>query len=48
MENKKNNYKKPDTLVVEIQHHGHLLAGSDQQGDPANAREQDSNWSSED
>lgn len=51
MESKKNNYKKPDTLVVEIQHHGHLLKGTgggDPQQDPANAREQNSNWSSED
>lgn len=48
MESKKNNYKKPVMQVVEIQHHGHLLGGSEQQGDPANAREQNSNWSSED
>lgn len=50
MESKKNNYKKPDTLVVEIQHHGHLLEGSPQPGDsgPGGAREQNSNWSSED
>ena len=46
MENKKNNYKQPDTLVVEIQHHGHLL-GAASPG-PQNAREQNSNWSSED
>ena len=50
MESKKNNYKQPDTLVVEIQHHGHLLGGT---GDPqhpgsSQAREQNSNWSSED
>ena len=49
MENKKNNYKKPDTLVVEIQHHGHLLQTTgDPQTEPAYAREQNSNWSSED
>lgn len=50
MESKKNNYKKPDTLVVEIQHHGHLLGpASDPAPDgPQNAREQNSNWSSED
>ena len=47
MESKKNNYKKPDTLVVEIQHHGHLLEGSPQHPG-AGAREQNSNWSSED
>ena len=47
MENKKNNYKQPDTLVVEIQHHGHLLEGSPQHPG-AGAREQNSNWSSED
>ena len=49
MESKKNNYKKPDTLVVEIQHHGHLLQGTDPQGSGGGqAREQNSNWSSED
>ena len=50
MESKKNNYKNPDTLVVEIQHHGHLLEESEPQGDPGSsqAREQNSNWSSED
>ena len=49
MESKKNNYKQPDTLVVEIQHHGHLLKiTGDPQQDPANAREQRSNWGSED
>ena len=50
MESKKNNYKNPDTLVVEIQHLGHLLKGSpDPQGSGGGqAREQNSNWSSED
>ena len=49
MENKKNNYKKPAMQVVEIQYQGHLLGGSEQQGDgPGGAREQNSNWSSED
>jgi hypothetical protein len=49
MESKKNNYKKPDTLVVEIQHHGHLLKGTfDPQHPGVGAREQNSNWSSED
>ena len=49
MESKKNNYKKPDTLVVEIQHHGHLLEDKSPQGPgPGLAREQNSNWSSED
>ena len=49
MESKKNNYKKPAMQVVEIQDHGHLLEGT---GDPQHpgpgAREQNSNWSSED
>jgi len=50
MESKKNNYKKPAMQVVEIQDQGHLLGGSDPQGDsgPGGAREQNSNWSSED
>lgn len=48
MESKKNNYKNPDTLVVEIQHHGHLLQGSDPQSGVSESREQNSNWSSED
>jgi len=51
MESKKNNYKKPAMQVVEIQDHRHLLeatGGGDPQQDPANAREQNSNWSSED
>jgi len=47
MESKKNNYKKPAMQVVEIQNHRHLLGGSPQP-EPANAREQNSNWSSED
>ncbi len=50
MESKKNNYKKPAMQVVEIQYQGHLLEGSDP--DPASgtgeAREQRSNWGSED
>lgn len=50
MESKKNNYKKPAMQVVEIQNHRHLLEGSPQPGDSGggNAREQNSNWSSED
>ena len=48
MESKKNNYKKPAMQVVEIQYQGHLLDGSDPQVDPSEAREQNSNWSSED
>ncbi len=51
MESKKNNYKKPAMQVVEIQDQGHLLGGSDPQGSDSgggNAREQRSNWSSED
>jgi hypothetical protein len=51
MESKKNNYKQPDTLVVEIQHHGHLLGGTgDEPQGPGGgqAREQNSNWISED
>ena len=47
MESKKNNYKKPAMRVLEIQDQGHLLEVSPQP-DPANAREQNSNWSSED
>ena len=46
MESKKNNYKKPAMQVVEIQDHGHLL-GPASDG-PGGAREQNSNWSSED
>ena len=48
MESKKNNYKKPVMQVVEIQYQGHLLEESEPQPDPAYAREQNSNWSSED
>ena len=54
MESKKNNYKKPAMQVVEIQHQGHLLngTGGDHPQDPnpegGGAREQNSNWSSED
>ena len=51
MENKKNNYKKPDMQVVEIQYQGHLLEDQSPQGSDSgggNAREQRSNWSSED
>ncbi len=52
MESKKNNYKKPDMQVVEIQYQGHLLEDlSDAQGSDSgggNAREQRSNWGSED
>lgn len=49
MESKKNNYNKPATLVVKIQHHGHLLQiTGDPQTDPANAREHRSDWGSED
>lgn len=47
MENKKNNYKKPAMQVMEIQHQGRLLEGSPQHPGPG-AREQNSNWSSED
>jgi hypothetical protein len=46
MESKKNNYKKPAMQVVEIQYRGHLL-GEFASGD-GHAREQNSNWSSED
>ena len=46
MESKKNNYKKPAMQVVEIQDHGHLLGPAT--SGPQNAREQNSNWSSED
>ncbi len=45
MESKKNSYKKPVMQVVEIQYHGHLLGPATS---PAYAREQNSNWSSED
>ena len=45
MESKKNNYKKPAMRVLEIQDQGHLLVPA---SDPAEAREQNSNWSSED
>ncbi|MBR2233867.1 MAG: hypothetical protein IJ892_02270 [Prevotella sp.] len=51
MESKKINYKKPAMQVVKIQHQGHLLAGTDPQGSDSgggNAREQRSNWDSED
>jgi len=54
MESKKNNYKKPAMQVVEIQNHRHLLdptGGGDPQPSGSgggNAREQRSNWSSED
>ncbi len=48
MESKKNNYKKPDTLVVEIQHYGHLLGDSRQGAGGGEAREQNRNWNSED
>ena len=45
-------YQKPAMQVVKIQHQGHLLAGTET-GTPAEpgpqyAREQNSNWSSED
>ena len=46
MESKKNNYKKPAMRVLEIQDHGHLLQQAS--GGPGEAREQNSNWSSED
>ena len=47
MESKKNNYKKPAMQVVEIQDQECLLGP---QSDPGGgqAREQNSNWSSED
>ncbi len=46
MENKKNNYKKPAMRVLEIQDQKCLLG---EQSDPnGQAREQNSNWSSED
>ena len=46
MESKKNNYKKPAMRVLEIQDQECLLG---QQSDPyGQAREQNSNWSSED
>lgn len=50
MESKKNNYKKPAMQVVEIQNHRHLLdlTGGDPQPYGPGAREQNSNWSSED
>ncbi len=48
MENKKNNYKKPAIQVVEIQDHGHLLGSDPAPDGPGLAREQNSNWSSED
>ena len=53
MESKKNNYNKPATLVVKIQQRGHLLdttgpGGQEQETGGGNAREQNSNWSSED
>ena len=51
MKSKKNNYKKPAMQVVEIKHQGHLLNGTyDPQGDSGGggAREQNSNWNSED
>ena len=58
MESKKINYKKPTMQVVEIQDHGHLLGpasdptpGGQPQGSesgPGGAREQRSNWGSED
>ena len=51
MENKKNNYKKPDMQVVEIQYQGHLLGGQSPQGSDSgggNARENRDNWGSED
>lgn len=50
MENKKNNYKKPDMQVVEIQYQGHLLDKSpDPQGPGSSeSRENRNNWSSED
>ena len=47
MESKKNNYKKPAMRVLEIQYRGHLLGEYASDG-PQNAREQNSNWSSED
>jgi len=51
MESKKNNYKKPVMQVVEIQYQGHLLVeeSPDPSVEPGGlAREQNSNWSSED
>ena len=45
MESKKNNYKKPAMRVLEIQDQGHLLQQFSGGGE---AREQNSNWSSED
>jgi len=48
MESKKNNYKKPATQVVEIQYHGHLLGPQTGSDNPGQAREQRSNWNSED
>ena len=46
MESKKNNYKKPAMRVLEIQDQECLLGT---QSDPyGQAREQNSNWSSED
>lgn len=50
MESKKINYKKPTMQVVKIQHQGHLLTDSFNPQNPGggNAREQRSNWGSED
>ena len=49
MESKKNNYNKPAMQVVEIQYHGHLLGPqTGSESNPGNAREQRSNWGSED
>ena len=47
MENKKNNYKKPAMRVLEIQDQECLLGPQSNPGG-GEAREQKSNWSSED
>lgn len=47
MESKKNNYKKPAMRVLEIQDQECLLGAQSDPG-PGLAREQNSNWSSED
>ena len=46
MENKKNNYKKPDMQVVEIQYQGNLL--TPHSPGPSESRENRNYWSSED
>ena len=49
METKKSMYQKPATQVVKIKQQGHLLGGTEpQEPIPGEAREQRSNWGSED